>query len=212
MLAIQDSRVIKDGEKWRAKCVCQKTSLFATKNSALLMLERGSCRNCKKDYRNITDDVLVYKNANGKWCSTCASCGTEQAYTRKDHAKQSEAAGWRCRKCVAEAKGFSENLPVGNEQRLYNKFRKSANVRKIPWEIDFKDFVNCYTGKCSLTGWDLSMCYTNGTASFDRIDSDKPYEIGNVQWVHTMVNMCKNKYDQNKFIEMCRAIADKVKW
>jgi len=212
MLAIQDSRVTKDGERWLAKCVCQKTNFFATKNSALMMLERGSCRDCKKDYRIITDDVVVYKNAEGKWCSTCPSCSAEQAYTRKDHAKQSEIAGWRCKKCVAQAKGFSDNLPVGDEQRLYNKFRKSANVRKIEWNISFDDFISCYTGKCALTGWDLSMRYTNCTASFDRIDSTRCYEIGNIQWVHVMVNMCKNKYDQNKFIEMCKAIADKTKW
>jgi len=56
------------------------------------------------------------------------------------------------------------------------------------------------------------MDYGTCTASFDRIDSSKSYEVGNIQWVHTMVNMAKNKYPQEKFIEMCCAIADKVKW
>lgn len=56
------------------------------------------------------------------------------------------------------------------------------------------------------------MEYGNCTASFDRIDSSEGYTQGNVQWVHTMVNMCKNKYPQVDFIQMCKAVADKVKW
>jgi hypothetical protein len=70
-------------------------------------------------------------------------------------------------------------------------------------------FVETYNGQCALTGWDLSMGYSDCTASFDRIDSSKPYEPGNVQWVHSMVNMCKNKYSQDKFISMCKAVSQK---
>jgi hypothetical protein len=176
------------------------------------MLHRESCRHCKKDYRAIVGEVPVFQNAKGQWCSTCSGCGVEQAYTRKDHAKQSELRDWQCKKCVAEAKGFSENKPVGNEQRLYSRFRKSANSRGIAWGLSFEDFVGCFTGKCALTGWEINMNYTNCTASLDRIDSTKPYDVDNIQWVHTMVNMCKNKYPQDRFIEMCTAVADKVKW
>jgi hypothetical protein len=50
------------------------------------------------------------------------------------------------------------------------------------------------------------MTYSNCTASFDRIDSLKGYQADNIQWVHVMVNMCKNKYPQDKFLEMCRAV------
>lgn len=56
------------------------------------------------------------------------------------------------------------------------------------------------------------MEYGKCTASLDRIDSGQGYTNSNIQWVHSMVNMCKNKYPQDKFIEMCRAVADKVKW
>ena len=212
MLPILDSRVFFDAGKWAAACEgCGKTSMFSNKNSALSMVNRGSCRNCKRDYRNVTGDVGIYKNSEGKWCSVCSCCGKEQAYTRKDHAKQSHLSDWQCRPCAAKAKGFSSNLPVGNEKRLYNKFRKSANSRGIDWNLDFEQFCKAFTGKCALTGWDIDMSY-GGKASFDRIDSDKPYEPGNVQWVHSMVNMCKNKYSNDSFVDMCLAVADKAKW
>jgi len=212
MLPIQDSRVsLRDG-KWVAACECGKVVLFKRKDTALRMVNRGTCRYCKRDYRNATTVTGVYQNADLKWCSTCSGCGTEQAYTRKDHAKQSQVSDWQCRKCVAKAKRFSTNASIGNEKRLYNKFRKSANSRGISWEITFEMFVECYTGRCALTGWDLSMDHSKCTASFDRINSSKSYQPENVQWVHTMVNMCKNKYSQKDFIEMCKSVADKVKW
>lgn len=207
MLPIQDSRVALCEDKWAATCSCGKAVLFTTKAAAIKMVNRGSCRYCKRDYRSINDVTNIYQNEKHKWCSRCSGCGTEQAYTRKDHAKQSEISDWQCKACVAKAKGFSTNTPIGNEKRLYNKFRKSANSRGISWNISFEDFINCYNGICALTGWELSMSYNTCTASFDRIDSEKPYELGNVQWVHTMVNMCKNKYSQEKFISMCNAVS-----
>lgn len=176
------------------------------------MLGRGRCRYCKRDYRAVPKNTAVYKNTDGKWCSTCSGCGVEQAYTRKDHAKQSETADWQCKKCVARAKGFSTNASIGREKCLYNKFRKNANSRGIEWNVTFEDFTSAFTGKCALTGWSISMKYSECTASLDRIDSSRPYTPENIQWVHSMVNMCKNKYPQSKFVEMCVAVADKVKW
>jgi hypothetical protein len=183
-------------------------SLFAAKSSALKMISRETCRHCKRDYRSVEGNVGIYKNAEGKWCSRCSCCGIEQAYTRKDHAKQSELCDWQCKQCIAIAKGFSENMPVGNGRRFYNRFRKSANRRNIQWDIDYEEFMQAFTGKCALSGWDISMAYANSTASLDRIDSSKGYSAENIQWVHVIVNMCKNKYPQEQFIAMCKAISD----
>jgi hypothetical protein len=207
MLPIQDSRVSLCDGKWVAACECGKVMLFRHKATALRMVNRGTCRYCRRDYRNVTTVAGVYQNADLRWCSTCSGCGAEQAYTRKDHAKQSQVGDWQCRKCVAKAKRFSTNTSIGDEKRLYNKFRKSASSRGISWEITFEMFVKCYSGKCALTGWELDMGYGTCTASFDRIDSTSGYTKNNIQWVHTMVNMCKNKYSQEKFISMCNAVS-----
>lgn len=210
MLAIQDSRVSYEDGKWFANCVCGSRNAYSSKASCLKMLERKSCRSCKKDYRAVKNDVQIYKRFDGKWCSTCSGCGVEQAYTRKDHAKQSELTDWQCKKCATQSKRFAQNASVGRVASLYNKFRKSANSRGILWNISIKEFKDCYTGYCALTGWEINMDYLNCTASFDRIDSSKSYEIGNIQWVHTMVNMCKNKYSQKSFVEMCNAVSNKT--
>lgn len=204
MLAIQDSRIFYDGSMYVSCCPkCNSRLSAKTKASIRRTLGNGYCRKCTTRY-NSSD---VPKNSEGKWVSHCPKCGKEQAYTRPDHAKSSERQGWTCKSCSNRG----ENNSIGSKRRLYNKFKKSAGNRKIYWGITFKEFVGCYTGSCALTGWDLTMDYGNCTASFDRIDSKKPYELGNIQWVHTMVNMCKNKHSQEKFISMCKAVADKAK-
>ena len=44
------------------------------------------------------------------------------------------------------------------------------------------------------------------TASLDRIDQNKGYEIGNVQWVHKDVNLMKMYLDEKYFIGLCGKI------
>jgi hypothetical protein len=62
-----------------------------------------------------------------------------------------------------------------------------------------------------LTGWKIDILYKNSTASLDRIDSKKGYTTDNIRWVHTMVNMCKNKYREEDFIKMCIDITNNTK-
>ena len=174
------------------------------------MLNRGSCQSCKKDYRSVKDSEFnIYKRIDGKWCCKCSGCGIEQAYTRKDHAKQSSVSDWQCKKCSGERKRFSNNRPVGNKTRYFNKFKKSAYRRGIEWNLSEGEMFANFDGYCQMTGWPISISYNESTASLDRIDSKSGYIVDNIQWVHTMVNMAKNKYGVNRFIAMCKAVATK---
>lgn len=212
MKKIIDNRITKIGDKWIAECInCNKQVAYTTKNKALKMLERKTCRNCKKDYRNTDCDVEIYKDLDNKWCKKCSGCGNEQRYTRKDHARESYLADRQCRTCVAQAKSFSNNKPVGDKLRLYNKFSKMAIARNIEWKITINEMFGIYNGICSLTGWKIDITYKNSTASLDRIDSKKGYTTDNIRWVHTMVNMCKNKYREEDFIKMCIDITNNTK-
>jgi|GEM_PF-6722267 hypothetical protein len=207
MLPILDDRISRKEDLYFATCNCGKASSFKYKNSALNMLNRGVCSSCKPDYRSVRDaDFSIYRRDDGRWCSTCAGCNCEQAYTRKDHAKQSSVSDWRCKKCRALDKSFSANLSVGYEQRVFNKFKKSAFSRGLEWIVSKEYLFSLFDGKCALTGWAIDIAYGNETASLDRIDSSKGYVVGNVQWVHSMVNMCKNKYPEQDFIDMCLAV------
>ena len=64
--------------------------------------------------------------------------------------------------------------------------------------------------KCALSGILLTFPKRSKdkfyTASLDRIDSSKGYVLGNVQWVHKDINIMKNKFDNQYFINVCKEI------
>jgi len=91
----------------------------------------------------------------------------------------------------------------------------SAKRRTIGVSITIEEAWNLFLEqkrRCALTGLELKFPESgkdkNWTASLDRIDSSKPYEIGNIQWVHKHINVMKNKYSQEYFIEMCKLISN----
>ncbi len=65
--------------------------------------------------------------------------------------------------------------------------------------------------KCALSGVDIyfSKKIKDITASLDRIDSSKGYTEDNVQWIHKVINIMKNKFNEEEFIMFCNLIAQK---
>jgi len=171
------------------------------------MLARGNCRNCARHYTEVRGEVAgLYKREDGKWCSTCSGCGVEQAYTRKDHAKQSTLSDWQCKPCIQKAKGFSNNQAVGPKTGLFRKFKRGAKSRGLEFTLSEESMFSNFTGTCALSGVDISLKY-GGTASLDRIDSRLGYVDGNVQWVDGKVNLSKRNMSDEEFINMCKRVA-----
>jgi hypothetical protein len=206
MRPIADSRIQKLPEGFKATCVCGAEVLFAVKSSALKMLERENCRNCARHYTEVRGEVAgLYRRQDGKWCSTCSGCGAEQAYTRKDHAKQSTLSDWQCKPCVQKAKGFTKNQAVGPKTRLYRKFKRGAKNRGLDFTLTEEEMFSVFTGKCALSGVDIVLDY-GGNASLDRVDSALGYIPGNIQWVDGKVNLAKRNMSDEEFIEMCKMV------
>lgn len=108
------------------------------------------------------------------------------------------------------------------------RFKNSAHKRSIKWKEDvtveylWQLFEN-QNRKCALSGIEITLSkgnniplqtnnrnldYSGWTASLDRIDSSKVYEKGNLQWVHRNINIMKNSYSQEYFIELCKKITE----
>ena len=99
----------------------------------------------------------------------------------------------------------------------YNSFSKSAISRGLDWEItiDFIDALHeMQGGECALTGMPIgwSEQYWDHTASIDRIDNERGYWPDNVQLVHKQVNMMRGSLEIEQFVELCKLVANKVKW
>lgn len=156
----------------------------------------------------------VSKGADGRWYKSCPSCGRAVSYLRRNYAILSYKEGKLCKKC-------SNSLPENNAHKgwvngvlrlsFVRKYEINAAMRGIDWNLDFgylADLLIEQDFKCALTGWDIdAMEVGHNTASLDRIDSSIGYEFDNVQWVHKMVNMCKQQYSQQDFIDMCNSVS-----
>lgn len=92
----------------------------------------------------------------------------------------------------------TRELSVGN-----NRFRLNVTLTiREAWELFLKQ-----DRKCALSGLPLQIS-NKGTASIDRIDSSRGYELGNVQWVHKHINFMKRDFQQDYFLEMCSKITN----
>jgi hypothetical protein len=62
---------------------------------------------------------------------------------------------------------------------------------------------------CALTGVQLVFGNTlfETTASLDRIDCEKGYTIDNVQWVHKVINIMRNRLTVEEFIWWCGRVS-----
>lgn len=104
-----------------------------------------------------------------------------------------------------------ENLRKGSMKDEFSDFRyylRKASSRKKNNNLSLQDIKDCWDhqeGMCAFTGFSLKL---NGhhsnlfeCASLDRIDSNKPYEIGNIQFISLSLNYAKNNSNNEEFIK-----------
>jgi len=200
--------------RYKFSCInCKKEHLVSTKTSAIRTIQRKKCKSCTVHYKHLQDadtceNLGVYLNQEKKWCAKCPSCGEEQPYTRKDHAKQSAKVGKNCRKCASYNNKTRPSVYEGFLLVNIDVFRKNAIGRGLAWEIDEFDVFSLWEsqkGLCALSG--LPMQKNPKTWSIDRIDNDRGYTKDNIHLVLTHVNMMRGKYSIEEFIHTAKAIA-----
>lgn len=100
-------------------------------------------------------------------------------------------------------------------QILNGESKGTRCLRGIKFNLSKKDLWDLWEkqqGKCAYTGLDLlvnftsTTSYSECTASLDRIDSSKGYDIDNVEWVHKKINIMKNKFTKTDFIVFCKLV------
>jgi deoxyuridine 5'-triphosphate nucleotidohydrolase len=109
--------------------------------------------------------------------------------------------------------GNKSPLWKGYEEISANKWGEilnNAKKRNLNVNVTIQDIWYLFIKqdrKCALSGLDLNFG-KNQTASLDRIDSSKGYEIDNVWWVHKDINKMKMHYPLDIFIEMCYLVTN----
>lgn len=148
------------------------------------------CTKCGNIYH--TGHSTLNKKANGKGLASCHNCFDTKDKTRK------------------RFRMMTKHISLSK----YKVIERQADLRGIEFNVDQNDLEAVFTGKCALSNIDIvigTMSVTDdkqelGTASLDRIDSNKGYIKGNIQWLHKTVNCMKNNLPENVFLNFCNKI------
>ncbi len=148
-----------------------------------------------------------------RWDVECLNCGKKRFINRKDHAIRLSSN--KCKQCSNK-----DNHPQGEYEGIrisfFNKYKLGAISRDLDFEIDI-DFMSKLAKKqnykCNYSGLSLNFSgdFKKITASIDRIDSSIGYLKDNVCWVHKDVNMMKQQFTEERFIEICNLVSNKLK-
>jgi len=123
---------------------------------------------------------------------------------------------------------FDKNIPICKQCIDYNKkyipqtkwysIEQGAKKRGLEFSIDKKTAENLLIKQdfcCAISGAKIKFGRNNfveeNTASLDRIDSNKGYIEGNIQWVHKVVNVMKQCLSDKELISWCKLIVEKNK-
>ena len=145
-----------------------------------------------------------------RYLCECTVCG-ERADIRKDQLLKSPK---KCPGCKTKAKNSKrKTTDIKRNQPFLTKFNRictEAAKRSIPVTITpeyLEELYNKQNKCCALTGDFLPDVRK---ASLDRIDSNRNYEEGNVQWVTKEINLAKHVLTIEQFIEMCTKVVNHV--
>lgn len=156
----------------------------------------------------------VFQREDGRWCKPCPSCGEMQDYLRRNYAIESFRLGKICKKCSNRKTENSNRGYVGPVRvSWFNKARAQAKLRNLSFDISIEFIADLYAKqnkKCALSGIPIGWedIGTTHLASIDRIDSSLGYLKSNVQLVHKDINMMKQSFSNDYFIQLCMAVAD----
>lgn len=99
---------------------------------------------------------------------------------------------------------WCSHISAASRQRRNDNITPVKITKEFAWGLFLKQ-----ERKCALSGLLLTISNDHkiNTASIDRIDSAKGYIEDNIQWVHKHINIMKNRFEQEYFIEMCKLVS-----
>jgi hypothetical protein len=155
----------------------------------------------------VIEEISKNKNGHIKYLCQCDCGNTCEVFGT--HLRENKIVSCKCKNKV---NGVSGDMWY---KMINSGIKTRAKRSKLEVNIT-KEYINeiflLQNGKCKLSGVEITLPTTwrdrGYTASLDRIDSDKGYIIGNVQWVHKHINVMKNTFPQEMFIFFCKKVSE----
>ena len=146
-------------------------------------------------------------------CKYCKLCKTWKSLTLFNKCSSTyDMLHYICRECASKEnkKEYTNAGQVLNINKLYNRCKYNANLRKITFlinEIDIKTLYEKQKGLCFYTGKKMSWLKGDeNKISIDRIDSSLGYEESNIVLCCSRVNLMKNNLQTDQFKSYVTAI------
>jgi len=95
----------------------------------------------------------------------------------------------------------------------FSSLKYGAASRDIKFNVTIEQIWELFLKqdrKCAITGIDLvfSRQLLDQTASLDRIDASKNYDIDNLMWVHKRINILRMQMPLEDFKKWCKLVVD----
>ncbi len=145
-----------------------------------------------------------------KWLLRC-NCGAE-------FTSSSSTLAINTRLCCIKCRGIKHRSQSELSKYVWGVLLRGAKKRNIAVNISreeaYEQFVR-QGRRCAITGVILKFSPTTrghqsgeSTASLDRIDSNRGYDLNNIQWVHKRINIMKGNMSDEEFINWCKLVSN----
>jgi len=169
-------------------------------------------------YNNLTPIKKISfneKRKNWNWLFKC-DCGSEKIINISQvRQNKTKSCGCLKRKNLKHGCGVKHNNWKGKTpipKTYINSIIRRAKLKGYEYNISDEYLYNLYikqSGKCKLSGIELSISLNNFTASLDRINSNIGYIENNLQWLHKDVNYIKYNLTIDELLLICEKIKHK---
>ncbi len=206
--------------RWLCKCNCG--SDFITGGYGL---RHGETKSCGCEVRigvpigKISGKLTVisyepHKKGHRPACKCKCSCGNECVILIHNiRVGKTTSCG-----CLVRGRG-DKSLRFSGYKEIYGIYwtnvKNGAVKRNMDFDISIEYAWELFIKqqrRCALSGLEIYFKNTlnniKATASLDRINSNKGYIEGNVQWVHKDINQMKMDLPEDKFINYCKLISN----
>jgi hypothetical protein len=162
--------------------------------------------------RKSLPEEIAGKRVQSYYLCRC-ECGIER-HIKAVNLINGKSRGCGAYACRGKDRGYYNSIIGELTGAKWHSVTRGARMRNLQVTITQEDAWSLFLQqerRCAITGEPLLLdrSYQRGNASLDRIDSTQGYIPGNVWWVHKDINMMKRDLSMERFIELCKTIAER---
>lgn len=157
--------------------------------------------------------VALSYRGKGHWLCRCDCGNTKLVRTSRLTCSSSTVRSCGCQKQKQRGNNNSNWKGVGDLSGYrFGILRRQAKRRNIDFDLTIDELWDCYQkqqGKCALSG--IPITFKDNSASPDRINPNGGYTVDNIQIVHKDINYMKWTLAEERFVELCKLVANTSK-